>query len=177
MNLEKAFHTLCDAGVGFVVIGGIAAVLHESAYVTFDLDICYSRIPPSLKRLKQALLPFHPRPRGFPPEPRFVWDETTLRNRSVITLQTDMTAYQTCAILQLRHNFFLNSEKQALLLGDLDLLAEVDGLGTYDAVNDHSRIVLAFDRRIAVVNIRGLIRAKRAVGRAKDLSILPELEA
>ena len=71
MNLEKTFHTLCDGGVDFVVIGGVAAVLHRSAYVTFDLDICYSRITANLKRWKDALSPFHPRPRG--PDLPFVW--------------------------------------------------------------------------------------------------------
>jgi len=60
VNLEKAFHALCDAGVDFVVIGGVAATLHGSAYVTFDLDICYSSASANLKRLKEALAPFHP---------------------------------------------------------------------------------------------------------------------
>jgi hypothetical protein len=150
MNLERAFHTLCDASVEFVVIGGVAAVLHGSSYVTFDLDICYSRVTANLKRLKEALAPFHPRPRGFPPGLPFIWDEATLRNNSVLTLQTD--------------------------IGDLDLLVEVAGLGGYDAVKDRCKVVTAFDRRIAVVDIRGLILAKRAAGRAKDLSIIPELE-
>lgn len=74
-----------------------------------------------------------------------------MRNNSVLTLQTD--------------------------IGDLDLLAEVAGLGGYDAVKDRSKVVTAFDRRVAVVDIRGLIQAKRAAGRAKDLSIIPELES
>jgi exopolysaccharide biosynthesis polyprenyl glycosylphosphotransferase len=56
-----------------------------------------------------------------------------------------LTAYQTRAILQLRHNFFLNSEEQALLLGG-SLLAWVAiglWLEIYDKLDSaHPRIVL-----------------------------------
>jgi hypothetical protein len=37
--------------------------------------------------------------------------------------------------------------------------------------------VAAFDRDILALNLPGLIRAKRAAGREKDLSALPELES
>ncbi|HJX09463.1 MAG TPA: nucleotidyltransferase, partial [Candidatus Binatia bacterium] len=42
-NIEKLLKALYDQGVEFVIIGGAAAVLHGSAYVTGDLDVCYSR--------------------------------------------------------------------------------------------------------------------------------------
>ncbi|MGB6946655.1 MAG: hypothetical protein WBE37_29940 [Bryobacteraceae bacterium] len=69
---------LCDAGVDFVVIGGLAATLHGGAQVTYDLDICYSRASANLRRLIEALAPFHPRPRAFPLDLPFVWDEATM---------------------------------------------------------------------------------------------------
>jgi hypothetical protein len=103
MQFENAVQALCDAGVDFVVIGGLAATLHGSAQVTYDLDICYSRALANLHRLIDALAPFHPRPRGIPFGLPFVWDAATLRNGTVFTLQTD--------------------------LGEIDLLAEVTGLG------------------------------------------------
>jgi hypothetical protein len=151
VNFEKAFHALCDAEVDFVVIGGVAATLHSSAYVTFDLDLYYSRTSVNLRRLREALAPFHPRPRGFPPELPFVWDEATLRNSSVLTLETD--------------------------IGGIGLLSEVAGLGTNEEVKAQSKIAEAFGRRIAVLDIRGLIQARRAAGREKDLAIIPELES
>jgi hypothetical protein len=151
MQFEKAVQTLCDAGVEFVVIGGLSAALHGSAQVTYDLDICYSRAPANLRQLAAALAPFHPRPRGIPAELPFVWDEVTLRNSTVFTLQTD--------------------------IGEIDLLAEVAGLGAFEDVKRHSIIVEAFDRRIPTLDLPGLIRAKRAAGRAKDMSALAELES
>jgi hypothetical protein len=151
MNLKRALAVMCDAEVEFVVVGGVAATIHGSAHATYDLDVCYSRTKGNLTRLKSALEPYRPRPRGFPKELPFIWDEATLRNNSVLTLQSD--------------------------LGNIDLLAEIAGLGTYEQVKAHSQIVDMLDRQIAVLNLPGLIRAKRAAGREKDLSIIPELES
>jgi hypothetical protein len=151
MQFEKAVQTLCDAGVDFVVIGGLAATLHGSAQVTYDLDICYARAPANLRKLAQALAPFNPRPRGFPSGLPFVWDEATLRNGTVFTLQSD--------------------------IGEIDLLAEVTGLGAFDDVRRHSMTVEVFEREIAILDLPGLIRAKRAAGRDKDLTTLAELES
>lgn len=151
MNLERTIQALCDGHIDFVLIGGVAATLHGSSQVTFDLDLCYSRSKTNLTLLKEALAPFHPRPRGFAAELPFVWDEATLPNNSVVTLHTD--------------------------LGDIDLLAEVPGLGAYEQVKRCSRNVRAFGHEVAVIDLPSLIHAKRACGRPKDLSALPELES
>ena len=150
MNFEVAIQRLSDAGVDFVVIGGWAAIFHGSAHVTNDLDICYSRDSENLRKLAAALAPYHPRPRGFPDHLPFVWDFTTLANGTVFTLATD--------------------------LGIIDLLAEVTGIGSYNDVRAASLEVDAFDRRIKALNLQALIQSKKAVGRPKDLLILPELE-
>ncbi|SPE33479.1 conserved hypothetical protein [Candidatus Sulfopaludibacter sp. SbA3] len=88
---------------------------------------------------------------GFPEGLPFVWDDVTLRNRSQFTLATD--------------------------LGDIDLLAEISGVGTFEQVREHSIQVDAFDRSVWTLDLRTLIRAKRAAGREKDLRVLPELES
>jgi predicted nucleotidyltransferase len=54
-NVEKLLKALYDQEVEFIIIGGAAAVLHGSAYVTGDLDICYSREKENLKKLATAL--------------------------------------------------------------------------------------------------------------------------
>jgi hypothetical protein len=150
VQFEKAVQALCDGGVEFVVIGGVSATLHGSARVTYDLDICYSRASDNLTRLAAALTPFHPSLRGLPPGLPFVWDEGTLRNATVLTLQTE--------------------------IGEIDLMAGVAGLGTYFEVKAQSITVEAFGREIITLDLPALIRAKRAAGRQKDLAALPELE-
>ncbi len=42
INFEAALKALSERGVNFVVIGGYAATLHGSAYLTRDFDICTS---------------------------------------------------------------------------------------------------------------------------------------
>jgi len=151
MQFKTALQALCDAQVEFVVIGGVSANWHGSARVTVDLDIFYSRVPANLKRLVAALAPFHPKPRDFPAGLPFIWDEATLRNASVLTLETD--------------------------LGEIDLLAEVAGLGGWNEVNERAITVSIFDRSIRTLDLPSLIAAKRAAGREKDLAALPELES
>ena len=151
MQFEAAVQALCDAGVEFVIIGGVAASLHGSAHVTFDLDICYSRTPANLHRLAAALKPFHPRLRDLGPDPPFIWDEVTLRNGSVFTLHTD--------------------------LGKIDLQAEVAGVGAYQEAHAGAIQLTAFGRQVAILNLQTLMRSKRAAGRTQDLLVLPELES
>jgi hypothetical protein len=150
MNFELVVQRLCDAEVDFVVIGGWAAIFHGSAYVTNDLDICYSRDKNNLRKLAESLEPYHPRPRGFPKELPFIWDASTLANGTVFTLDTD--------------------------IGAIDLLAEVAGVGAYGDVLAASVEVEAFGRSVRALDLRSLIRAKKAAGRPKDLLVLPELE-
>jgi hypothetical protein len=151
MQLAALVQALCDARVDFVVIGGVSAVLHGSVTVTFDLDVAYDRPRDNLRCLAAALAPFHPRPRGFPPELPFIWDATTLSNATVSTLQTSA--------------------------GAIDLLGEVAGIGPYEEVKRNSIFVEAFGRRFATLDLPSLIRAKRAAGREKDVAAIPELES
>ncbi len=62
-------------------------------------------------------------------------------------------------------------------LGEIDLLAEVAGLGGWDEVNARAITVTAFDRSIRTLDLASLIASKRAAGRPKDLDTLPELES
>ncbi len=151
MNFVQAVQILADAGVEFAIIGGWSAIMHGSAHVTNDLDLCYSRTAVNLKRLADALTPFHPRPADFPPELPFIWDEQTLRGGTVFTLDTE--------------------------LGRIDLLAEVAGLGDWNELKKCCVLLPVFDREVWTLDLPSLIRAKRAAGRTKDLLVLPELES
>ena len=51
---------LGGAGVEFVLIGGVAAVVHGSARSTQDVDIVYRRDRDNYRRLAGALAPFKP---------------------------------------------------------------------------------------------------------------------
>jgi len=150
IELEPTLRLLFKHDVEFVIIGGFAMNLHGSAYVTFDLDLCYERSRANLKRIAAALAPYHPRLRGFPQDLPFIWDEQTLQHGTNFTLVTDF--------------------------GDVDLLGEVSGLGDYEAVRAASVVMPLYGFECRVLSLDGLITAKRAAGRTKDLLALPELE-
>jgi len=142
---------MASHSVEFVIIGGVAISLHSSGYLTNDIDFCFSRDRQNLKRIVAALESLQPRPRNFPAELPFIWDEQTLLGGTVFTLITS--------------------------IGEIDLLAEVAGVGNYDEVHEHSSVFDLSGYKVNVLSVAGLIKAKRAAGRTKDLLVLPELEA
>ena len=60
----RLLRALVDGQVDFVVIGGVAAVLHGSARNTFDLDICFASDPSNLEALGATLVGLEARLRG-----------------------------------------------------------------------------------------------------------------
>ena len=62
-------------------------------------------------------------------------------------------------------------------LGALDLLGEVAGGGTYDALRDEAETLELEGQPVQCVSLRRLIALKRAAGRGKDRDALAGLEA
>jgi len=151
IQLEPILKSLTENEVEFVVIGGVAITAHGSAYLTKDLDFCYLRSNENLKKIVDALSDFAPRFRGFPENLPFTFDISTLKNGTNFTFTTNV--------------------------GDIDLLGEVAGVGNYQDVLNSSEYKELFGMQIRILNLDGLINAKRAAGRTKDLLVLPELEA
>lgn len=151
IDFEAMLALLSDANIKFVIVGGLAVTIHGSAYVTFDLDICYSRDEENLSRLTASLETVAPRLRGAPSGLPFRFDVETLHRGMNFTLTTD--------------------------LGDIDLLGEIAGIGDYAQTVASSTQVKLYERDYSVLTLNALITAKRAAGRPKDLQLLPELEA
>ena len=151
IQLEPILKSLTENEVEFVIIGGVAITAHGSAYLTQDLDFCYLRTNENLKKIVDALSKFSPRFRGFPENLPFMFDISTLRNGTNFTFKTT--------------------------IGDVDLLGEVAGVGNYKEVFESSEYKELFGFQVRVLTIDGLIKAKTAAGRTKDLLVLPELEA
>ena len=142
---------LSAGGVDFIVIGGVAAVIHGSAHVTYDLDILYRRTPENINRLVTALEPLTPYLRGAPEGLPFTFDAPTVTRGLNFTLTTS--------------------------LGALDVLGEVAGGGSYDALISESGSVDIEGHAVRCVSLRRLIALKRAAGRPRDLVMLGELQA
>ena len=62
-------------------------------------------------------------------------------------------------------------------LGDLDLLGEVTGGGSYEELLPYSEAMTAFGVQCRFVTLERLIQLKRAAGRPKDFDAIAELQA
>jgi len=149
-DFGRLLAALTNTGVEFIVIGGFAATAHGSAHVTVDLDIVYARTMPNMQRLSTALATLKPYLRGAPPGLPFQFDPDTISRGLNFTLTT--TA------------------------GDLDVLGEAIGGGTYDLLLAQSEIRQLLGLECRFVNLETLIRLKRAAGRPKDFERIAELE-
>ena len=152
MNSFKGIlKTLIENQVDFILIGGVAAVVHGSCRFTNDIDIIYKRSLDNYERIIKALTPYSPYLRGAPEGLPFLFDHKTMRQGLNFTLNTT--------------------------LGAVDLFGEVPGNGTYESLVNHSDEILIFNLKCLCVNLETLIQLKRASGRAKDLEAISELEA
>ena len=79
MEFQTLLASLKRNDVHFVIVGGLAATLHGSARVTYDLDILYDRSAENLSRIVAALQPFDPYLRGAPRGLPFKFDAETLK--------------------------------------------------------------------------------------------------
>ena len=140
--------TLSRHRVEFLVIGGVAAVLHGAPVATFDLDVVHSREPGNITRLLAALeeLDAHYRLQA-------------LRHFRPSSSHLSSPAHQL-----LRTRF-----------GSLDLLGSVGGR-SYDDRRSHStEVEVAEDVRVQVLQLDWVIRLKEEAGADKDRAVLPIL--
>lgn len=148
-RLTALIDALLDAEVEFVVIGGLAAVLHGAPLVTADVDIVHRRTQENVERLLPVLLRLHARARGdtrnLPP---------------------------TASALMGRGHVLLDSD-----LGPVDVLCEIGVGQDYDWLLPRSEELARDTRRVRIVSLPTLIELKTAAGRVKDRMAIPVLVA
>ena len=150
-SLEEVLRVMHEHHVRCIVIGGWAAILHGAARTTNDVELVCARDPDNLKALSEALGSRRPYLRGAPPGLPFRWDQRTIQGGLNFTLTTS--------------------------LGDLDLLGEVPGGGTYEQLLPFTQEITIDGVPERVVTLERLIQLKRAAGRPKDLEAIAELQA
>jgi hypothetical protein len=151
LRLPELMEALDRHGVDFIVIGGIAGIIHGSAYPTYDFDVLYARDERNLERMAAALLELGVTLRGAPADLPFRPDPQTLAAGCNFTFDTDF--------------------------GRFDILGEATGMRPYDLIRADAKIEEAWGVSVRVASIDDLIRMKRAAGRSKDKFMAEELIA
>ena len=145
---------LLGHGVRFVIIGGIAARLHDTGHATVDMDICPSTDDPNLSNLAAALVELGARLRveGDTDGVAFDAHPDTLRNVEMLTLITEH--------------------------GPLDLCFAPAGFPEgYSTLSEDASVIEVSAVALPVASLEDVVTSKRAAGRPKDIVALPQLEA
>jgi hypothetical protein len=152
LQAEELFACLDRHKVDYILIGGLAAVLHGSPLSTVDADICPSRDAENLRRLAAAL------------------DELDARVRTPDSAE---------GILFPRDAVFLSRVEMLNLVtraGDLDLSFTPAGTGGYTDLAATASTMRIRDVSVRVAALEDVIRSKEAANRPKDLRTLPTLK-
>ncbi len=153
-NPERIFEALADSGVRFVLIGGMAAILHGDAGVTMDIDIAPAYDAENLDRLAKALRGLRARIRaegaadGLP----FDCSAEFLRNLGPDGILNLTTRY-----------------------GDIDLAFTPSGTGGFEDLKTDAVTISATGVSLLVASLADVIRSKSAADRDKDRRALPRL--
>jgi hypothetical protein len=148
---QEILRVLDQHGVRYVLIGGLAAVLHGAPHVTTDVDVVPEDGQANLERLSAALRDLDARIRttGEPEGIPFDHSAESLSRVRVWNLQTSK--------------------------GDLDITFEPSGTRGYD---DLRKDVVRMEVRgidVPVASLADVVRSKEAAGRARDRAALPAL--
>jgi len=157
-HINEILFALTDAGVEFVVGGGVAAVLHGVERVTLDIDLALDMEPANVEKFLQVMLKLRLQPRVPVPAHDLMSREAVQR---------------------------MIAEKGALVFSFVDFdrpLRHVDiflqGNLSFEELSRDARKVVMENRAIKIMGIGKLLETKRAITplRDKDLIDIKELE-
>ena len=154
---EPIFEALNESGVRYVVVGGVAVVLHGHARLTADLDLAVDLSPASAKKAVDALVRTGLQPRA--PVEASDFADPKARARWVEEQSMQM--------------FTMWDPKNVLRLVDLFVENPID----FEELWAGSELVELEGTAVRVASVPDLIRLKRMAARPQDASDIEALEA
>ena len=149
VNLGAILEGLVRAGVDFILVGGLAAVVQGAPLTTMDVDIVHSQTPENIARLMaylESIDAFHRRP-----------------DDKLIKPQVGDISGKGHALLTTR-------------LGPIDVLAVVEGGRAYGDLLGHTVEIEFRNHTIRVLNLEKLVQLKKNSTDPIDRQRLPVLE-
>ncbi|MBI5550958.1 MAG: hypothetical protein HY911_05565 [Desulfobacterales bacterium] len=149
VNLIALLEGLLQAGVEFILVGGLAAVVQGAPVTTLDVDILHLRSPENVAKLY-----------GF------------IQSAAAIQRRPDDK------VILPREEDFLGAGHNLLStrLGPLDVLGAIEAGQTYETLLAHSVEIEFRGYKLRVLDLDTLVRLKRASQDPKDRQRLPVLE-
>lgn len=139
---------LFDHGVDFILVGGVAAVLHGAPIGTFDLDVVHSRSPENIERLLAVLQDLDAYYRG--------------RGEQRVRPDTSHLASPGHRLLMTR-------------FGPLHVLGTIGDDHGYEDLVEHTVEVWVSGMPVRVLDLETLIAVKEETGHEKDRAVIPIL--
>jgi len=149
VNLGAILEGLIEAGVDFILVGGLAAVVQGAPVTTMDVDIVHNQSSENIAKLLSFLKSigaFHRRPDDKVIEPK----------------EGDISG--------MGHALFTTQ------LGPLDILAVIEEGRAYGDLLEHTVEIEFRNHTIRVLDLKMLIQLKRNSTDPKDRQRLPVLE-
>ena len=148
-RLTAMIRALHDAGVEFLVVGGLSAVLNGVPVNTFDVDVVHRRSPENIDRLMPVLEALD----------------------AVYRIQPERRLCPAkLALLSTGHQNLLTKN------GPLDLLGAIgNDLGYEELLPRSSEMLIAEGVRVRILNLETLIEVKEQLNGEKDRAMLPLL--
>lgn len=148
---EKLLERLVRHEVEFVLVGGYAAMVYGVSIMTQDIDVCATFTKDNLEKIYAAVADVDPVHRQTVQPLPFRMPEDFERGLRNLYIGTSV--------------------------GQLDLLGEIKGAGTYADLYPHSVTVKMPYGEYRLLAMQDLIAAKTAMARPKDLFVVQQLES
>lgn len=143
--------SLHEAGIRFVIIGGVAMGAQGSSYLTTDVDFAYAADAENVERLAAFLTAVRAQVLGRPVGDQFVVSPMLLQQVRFLNLSTN--------------------------LGAMDVMREVPGVDSFEGLWGRAVPMDLGGFVVRVASLDDLIAMKRAANRPKDQNHLYELLA
>jgi predicted nucleotidyltransferase len=148
-SLSEILEGLLEAGVDFILVGGLAAVIQGAPVTTMDVDVVHSQSPENIARLLSFLKSVDAVYRR-------------LDDRLIEPKEHDLSG---------KGHVLLTTR-----IGPLDILAVIEGGKSYEELLEHTVEIDFRDHSLRVLDLKTLIELKETSTNPKDKQRLPVLK-